>query len=162
MIELLAQATDAATAGGIDWTGISLAITAIGGVLAAILQACGKAKWAKRAVAATAETTVAVDRLRVVVHGVENAATHGDFTVLAEQLKKAGLDVSSDTLAAVARAATKHVKASVKKTAIEHNVEDYLADLVEKTTRMDPDELRRRLADDDDEADEDTKDEADA
>lgn len=136
MIELLAQATDA----GIDWAGISLAITAIGGVIAAILQAFGKAKAAKQARDAT-------DRLRVVVHGVESAAA-GDYTLLAKQLEEAGVHVSADNLAALARVATKHVKASVKATALEHKVEDSLKTFVDKTTRMDPAELRRRLAHD--------------
>lgn len=139
MIELLAQAVEAASATGIDWAGISLLVTAIGTTIAAILQAFGKREAAAAAKRAT-------DQVTAVVVGVE-AADKGDYSVLASHLRQAGLGLEEEHLAAVARAASKHVKASIRKTALEHNVEGYLEDLVHKTTnRLSAHKLAQRLA----------------
>jgi len=55
----------------IDWAGVSLVITAVGGLITAILQALGKKEAAAKAEEATKQAEVLTESLRSTVQGIE-------------------------------------------------------------------------------------------
>ena len=140
MIWLLAEGV------AVDWTGIAGVISAIGAIVVAILQAKGKAAAAEKAQQATQQAVA-------VVRGVESAQralNSDDKAELAKTIKDlTGVELSQEQVALAAGAYQKHVKKSVKKTAMALNVEDLLHDLVKTTTRLDPAKLREKLEADD-------------
>ena len=132
------QLAQEAVASGIDWQGIALVITTIGGVIGTLLGLLGYTGKAKIAKQATKQAVA-------IVHGVESAS-NGDVTELTTALNKAGLDLDVDQVRAAQRIYSKHVKARIKQTAMEHNVADLIKDLVDRQTgRLSSEELRKRL-----------------
>ncbi|HET99703.1 hypothetical protein LCGC14_0274100 [marine sediment metagenome] len=125
MFELLAEAG----ASGFDWVGAATFVTAVGGIIVALLQFLGKKDAAAKAKQATAA-------LGATIRGVEVAAREGDFTDLTKQLKEqTGLELTPQQLRLIASGATKAVKGSIKATSMEHSVADYLAAIVETRTQ---------------------------
>ena len=142
---LLAQEAAAAPTGasGIDWAGVAMAITALGGLITAVLQGLGKAKAAAQAKKATESATAMVRG----VEAADKALKAQDYRALASSLKTAtGVDLTPDQIAAAAKVYNGHVKKSIKETAMAMDVESLIADLVEKhTTRLSSSELQKRL-----------------
>ena len=142
--DLLAQAADAAS--GMDWTGISLVIGAIGSLIATVLGALGYTGKAKQAREATAQAVA-------IVHGVElaeNGGPEADAKLIKTIKAATGLELTEVQMRAMKTVYLKNVKASIKATAMDFNVGDALKSLVEKETtkRYDKDELAKRLAED--------------
>lgn len=143
IFDLLAQAADA---GGVDWTGIALVIGAIGSMIATVLGALGYTGKAKQAREATAQAVA-------IVHGVEAAENGGpeaDKELVKTINEATGLELTVAQMQAMKKVYSKHVKATIKATAMEFNVGDALKSLVDKETtkRYDKDEFAERLAED--------------